>query len=75
MVFDSAEAGRQVRRGSRIVGERGFQEALTHQRAMYLKDTSRKEHTLTLYAVFLQPREVIRYGLEIQDRSRGKSGE
>ena len=75
MVFDGAEAGWLVRRGSRMVGEREFQEALTYQRAMYLKDTSRKEHTLTLYEVFPRPREVIRYGLEIQDRSRGEARE
>jgi hypothetical protein len=75
MIFDSAGAARIIRRGSRIGGERGFQEALTHQRAMYLKDTPRKEHTLTLYAVFPQPREVIHYGLEIQDRSKGEAGE
>jgi hypothetical protein len=61
MVFDDPEAARQVRTGFRTLGEEGFQRALTHQRAMYLKSTARREHRLTLYGSYPEVRELIRY--------------
>jgi hypothetical protein len=61
MIFDDPEAARQVRTGSRMLGEEGFQRALIHQRAMYLKSTARGEHSLTLYGGYPEVREVIRY--------------
>lgn len=60
MIFDDARAAREVSRGSRIIGEEKFQAALAHQRAMYLKETDRKEHSLTIYARYPVKREVIR---------------
>jgi hypothetical protein len=62
MVFDDPMAARQVRRGSRIIGEVRFQAALLHQKAMYLKSSARGEHSFTIYDVYPVPREVIRYG-------------
>lgn len=61
MIFDNLEAARQVRRGSRTIGEERFQAALTHQRAMYVKQASRGEHSLVIYERYPNPREVIRY--------------
>jgi hypothetical protein len=55
MVFDDPEAARQVRTGSQMLGEEGF------QRAMYLKSTARGEHRLTLYGSYPEVRELIRY--------------
>lgn len=42
-VFVIAAAARLVRKGSRTVAEKQFQTALFHQRAMYLKSSSRGE--------------------------------
>lgn len=61
MVFDDAAAARLVRQGSRIVGEKKFQKALLHQRAMYLKSSAGDEHSVTIYDTYPRPREVIRY--------------
>jgi len=61
MVFDDAEAARQVRRGSRVIGEERFQAALRHQRAMYLKSTGRGEQSLIIYDPYPVAREVIGY--------------
>lgn len=61
MVFDDPEAARQVRRGSRIIGEERFQAALRHQRAMYVKETARAEHSLLVYDRYPSVREVVRY--------------
>lgn len=61
MVFDDPEAARQVREGSRIIGETRFQRVLAHQQAMYLKSTARGEESLTIYDGYPAVREVIRY--------------
>jgi hypothetical protein len=61
MVFDDARAARDVRRGSRHIGEARFQAALAHQRAMYLKDAARGEHTFT---ILVYPKEVIHFELK-----------
>lgn len=61
MVFDDAAAAREVRRGFRNVGERDFQAALRHQRAMYVKQSARGEHRLVLYDVYPRIRDEIRY--------------
>ncbi|MGH2650948.1 MAG: hypothetical protein ACRDHK_07030, partial [Actinomycetota bacterium] len=62
MVFDDAEAARDVRRGSRMVGETRFTSALARQRAVYLKHSERMEETLTIYDRYPDsPREVVRY--------------
>lgn len=61
MVFDDPEAARQVRRGSRHIGEERFRAAQVHQRAMYFKQAARGEHGLTIYDRYPSPREVIRY--------------
>lgn len=58
MVFDDAAAARDVREGSRYIGETRFQAALAHQRAMYLKDAALGKHVLTIFG---DPPEVIRY--------------
>ncbi|MGH7825070.1 MAG: hypothetical protein ACREQ7_07820 [Candidatus Binatia bacterium] len=62
MIFDDAEAARQVRRGSRIVGEKSFQAAVVHQRAMYLKSSPRGEDSFTIYKSYPVVSEVIRFG-------------
>jgi len=61
MVFDDVEAARQVRRGSRIIGEERFQSALRRQRAMYVKQAARGEHSFTIYSSYPGIREEIRY--------------
>lgn len=61
MIFDDVRAAREVYRGSRLIGEKRFQAALAHQRAMYLKNIARGEHTFTIYASYPLVREVIRY--------------
>lgn len=62
MIFDDAEAARQVRRGYRVIGEKRFQAALAHQRGMYLKSSSRGEDSLTIYKSYPVVNEVIRFG-------------
>ena len=61
MVFDDAEAAHLVRQGSRIIGEEKFRSALLHQRAMYLRSSARGVHTLTIYEIYPEPREIINY--------------
>lgn len=61
MVFDDAEAAREVRKGSRTLGEERFQAALRHQRAMYVKQAARGEERLVVYAIYPAAHEVIRY--------------
>lgn len=62
MVFDDPEAARQVRRGSRYIGEERFQAALAHQRAVYIKQAGRGEHSLSIYERYpTVVREVVRY--------------
>ncbi|MGH2351279.1 MAG: hypothetical protein ACRDJN_06655 [Chloroflexota bacterium] len=58
---DDAEAAREVRRGSRVIGERRFEAALLHQRAMYLKQMARGEDRLVMYGRYPEVREVVRY--------------
>ena len=65
MIFDDANAAREVRRGSRIVSETEFQAALVHQRAMYLKSSARDEDSFTIYDSYPNIREVIRFGNEV----------
>lgn len=61
MVFDDAEAAREVRRGSRYVGEQRFEAALLRQRAMYVKQRARREDRLIIYARYPAIRETIEY--------------
>jgi hypothetical protein len=61
MVFDDVEAAREVRRGSRVIGEQRFEAALLHQRAMYLKEPARGEERLTMYKRHPEVLEVVRY--------------
>ena len=65
MIFDDANAAREVRRGSRIVSETEFQAALVHQRAMYLKSSARDEDSFTIYDSYPNISEVIRFGNEV----------
>ncbi len=46
------EAAREVRKGSRRIGEERFQAALRHQRAMYMKQPARGEHRLVIYSSY-----------------------
>lgn len=52
MIFDDPEAAREVRKGSRRIGEERFQAALRHQRAMYMKQPARGEHRLVIYSSY-----------------------
>jgi len=61
MIFDDPEAAREVRRGSRNIGEERFEAALRHQRAMYVKQTARGEESLVLYAEYPTARGTVRY--------------
>ena len=62
MVFDDAQAAREVRRGSRVIGEPRFRAALARQRAAYLKQSRRQEESLTIYDRYPDAaREVVRY--------------
>jgi hypothetical protein len=61
MIFDDPEAARQAHRGSRSIGEERFRAAILHQRAMYVKQTARGEHSLVIYDRYPDSREVIRY--------------
>lgn len=61
MVFDDREAARDVRHGSRNVGEERFRAALRHQRAMYLKHATRGEESFVVYAEYPLVRETLRY--------------
>ncbi len=70
MVFDDPAAAREVRRGSKIIGEARFQAALAHQRAMYTKDRARGVHSFTIYQNYPVPHEVIRYPSELMVGSR-----
>jgi hypothetical protein len=64
MVFDDAGAAREVRRGSRHIGEERFQAALVRQRAMYVKQAVRGDHRLVVYERYPSAREVVRYRVE-----------
>jgi hypothetical protein len=61
MIFDDAKAARQVRRGSRMIGETEFQAAVVHQRAMYLKSLLRSEDSFTIYKAYPVVDEIIRF--------------
>ena len=61
MIFDDAAAARLIRKGSRTVTEKQFQRALLHQRAMYMKSSSRGEDSLTIYKSYPVVGEVIRF--------------
>lgn len=61
MIFDDVGAAREVFRGSRLIGEKRFQAALAHQRAIYLKNVKRSEHKLTIYSPYPVVHKVIRY--------------
>lgn len=61
MIFDDVQAARDVRRGSRNLGEERFRAALRHQRAMYLKQTVRGEESLVVYTDYPTVRETLRY--------------
>ncbi|MBI1960376.1 MAG: apolipoprotein N-acyltransferase [Candidatus Rokubacteria bacterium] len=61
MIFDDAEAARDVRRGSRHLGEERFGAALRHQRAMYVKHSARGEESFVIYADYPAVRETLRY--------------
>ena len=65
MIFDDANAAREVRRGSRIVSETEFQAALVHQRGMYFKSSARDEDSFTIYDSYPNIGEVIRFGNEV----------
>lgn len=58
MVFDDARAALEVRRGSRYIGEARFQTALAHQRAMYVKNAARDEHS---FIILGHPLEAMRF--------------
>ncbi|MBI3015513.1 MAG: hypothetical protein HYY65_10740 [Candidatus Tectomicrobia bacterium] len=61
MIFDDSRAALDASRGSRLLGEKRFQAALAHQRAMYFKEAARGEDSLTIYAAYPATREVIRF--------------
>ena len=61
MVFDDVEAAREVRRGSRVIGEQRFEAARLHQRAMYLKQAARGEDRLMVYKRYPEVLEVVLY--------------
>ncbi|HXK34461.1 MAG TPA: apolipoprotein N-acyltransferase, partial [Dehalococcoidia bacterium] len=61
MIFDDPQAARDVRRGSRNLGEERFRAALRHQRAMYLKQTARGEESLVVYGDYPTVHETLRY--------------
>jgi hypothetical protein len=60
MIFDDAPAARDVRRGSRNIGEERFRAALRHQRAMYFKHAARGEESLIIYTDYPLVRETFR---------------
>jgi len=70
MIFDDPQAARDVRRGSRNLGEERFRTALRHQRAMYLKQAARGEESLAVYGDYPTVRETLRYpmGREASER-------
>lgn len=61
MIFDDVQAARDVRRGSRSLGEERFRAALRRQRAMYLKHAARGEESLVVYTDYPTVRETLRY--------------
>ncbi len=61
MIFDDRQAARDIRRGSRTLGEERFRAALRHQRAMYLKQTAPGEESLVVYGDYPTVRETLRY--------------
>lgn len=69
MIFDDADAARQVRKGSRNVDETRFQAALIHQRAMYLKSAGRDEESFTIYKSYPVVAEVIRFDDDLRKTS------
>jgi len=62
MIFDDADAAREVRVGYRVIGETRFQTALAHQRGMYLKSAPRGEDSFTIYKSYPVVTAVIRFG-------------
>lgn len=70
MIFDDADAARQVRRGSRNVDEARFQAALMHQRAMYLKSAGRSRSSFTIYKSYPTVGEVMRFDEDPRKISR-----
>lgn len=61
MIFDDVQAARDIRRGSRHLGEERFRAALRHQRAMYLKRAARGEESFVVYTDYPLVRETFRY--------------
>jgi protein-S-isoprenylcysteine O-methyltransferase Ste14 len=61
MIFDDVQAARDVRRGSRNLGEERFQAALRHQRAMYVKYVAQGEESLFVYSDYPLVRETFHY--------------
>lgn len=61
MIFDDLQAARNVRHGSRSLGEERFRAALRHQRAMYVKRAARGEESFVVYADYPRVRETFRY--------------
>jgi apolipoprotein N-acyltransferase len=61
MVFDDATAARRAYVGFRRVGDDGFEAALAHQRAIYVKQSARREDRLTLCDAYpARPKAVAR---------------
>lgn len=61
MVFDAVWAARDASRGSRKIGEKRFQAALSHQKAMYFRQSARAENSFNIYDNYPKVREVIRF--------------
>jgi len=66
MIFDDVQAARDVRQGSRNLGEERFQTALRRQRAMYLKHAARGEESFVVYTDYPLVRETFRYQVDRQ---------
>lgn len=63
MIFDDVQAARDVRHGSRNLGEERFRAALRHQRAMYFKHAGRSEESFVVYSDYPLVRETFRYAV------------
>jgi apolipoprotein N-acyltransferase len=51
MVFDNVKAARRAYFGFRRIGDEGFEAALAHHRAMYVKQAGRGEERLSVYDI------------------------
>jgi hypothetical protein len=61
MIFDDLQAARDVRHGSRNLGEERFRAVRRHQRAMYVKHAARGEESFVVYTDYPSVRETLRY--------------